>query len=108
MLETFDVRPARTLFLHSREAICEAVAIGLGISLMFSSERPRDSRLVSLRPDLQHNANLTSYIVCRAKHRRSATMRWVNEAAAILQGGSAQMRPGAGRGELTESIPVTS
>lgn len=86
LLAAHDVRPARTIELHSREAIREAVAIGLGVSLFFSAECPPDARVVALRPDCQPDAALlTGYVVCRADQRRSAIMRAVLDAAARLE-----------------------
>jgi len=86
LLAAHDVRPARTIELHSREAIREAVAIGMGVSLFFSAECPPDARIAALRPDCQPDAALlTGYVVCRADQRRSAAMRAVLEAAARLE-----------------------
>lgn len=101
LLRAHDVRPARQLELHSREAIREAVALGLGVSLFFSSECPPDERLVALQPDCQPDpALLTGYVVCCVERRRSAFMRSVLEAAATLEplspitlGGTALPRP---------------
>ncbi len=86
LLGAHDIRPARQVELHSREAIREAVALGLGVSLFFSSECPPDARLVALRPDCQPDtALLTGYIVCCVERRRSAFMRSVLGAAATLE-----------------------
>ena len=87
LLRAHDVRPARQVELHSREAIREAVALGLGVSLFFSSECPPDARLVALAPDCQPDtALLTGYVVCCVERRRSAFMRSVLAAAATLEG----------------------
>ena len=86
LLRAHDVRPARTLQLHSREAIREAVALGMGVSLFFSAECPPDARMVALPPDCQPDpALLTGYVVCSADRRRSAFMRSVLHAAATLE-----------------------
>lgn len=86
LLRAHDVQPARQVELHSREAIREAVALGLGVSLFFSSECPPDARLVALAPDCQPDtALLTGYIVCCVERRRSAFMRSVLAAAATLE-----------------------
>jgi hypothetical protein len=62
------------------------VAIGVGISLFFSSECPPDSRLVALEPECQpDSALLTGYVVYRAERRRSAVMRLVLAAAVALE-----------------------
>ncbi|MBV8085278.1 MAG: LysR family transcriptional regulator [Chloroflexi bacterium] len=81
-----DVVPGRTIELHSREAIREAVAVGLGVSLFFSAECPPDARLAFLAPDPQpERAQLTGYLVCRIDRRRTAMMRAVLEAAETLK-----------------------
>ena len=86
LLRAHDIRPARQVELHSREAIREAVALGLGVSLFFSSECPPDARLVALNPDCQpDSALLTGYIVCCVERRRSVFMRKVLEAATCLE-----------------------
>lgn len=90
LLDCAGVRPRRVLCVHSREAIREAVAIGMGVSMMFSSECPPDPRLAYARPDQQpSNALLTGYLVCKTEYRRSATMRVVYEAARKLQADNA-------------------
>lgn len=71
-----EIRPRATIELHSRETIREGVALGLGISLFFSSECPPDPRL-AYRP-LKSSARgyeLRSYLVCQGERRRSALMR---------------------------------
>ena len=86
LLASVEVRPVRTFELHSREAIREAIALGLGVSLFFSTECPPDERLVFLRPDHQgERAQLTGYVVCRAEQRRTSVMRAVLRAAETLK-----------------------
>lgn len=86
LLSTHDIVPKRRLELHSRETIREAVAIGMGISLFFSSDCPPDTRIALRTPDCQPDPTLlTGYIVCRAERRRSALMRSVLKAAAGLE-----------------------
>lgn len=85
LLRAHDLHPPRTIELHSREAIREAVALGMGISLFFSADCPFDSRLVALEPEFQPDASLlTGYVVCCADQRRSLLMRRVLEAAETL------------------------
>lgn len=85
LLVARDVQPARTIVLHSREAIREAIAVGLGVSLFFSSECPPDERLAVLEPDGQPSPlQLTGYLVCSAARRRSRTIQALNEAASML------------------------
>ena len=86
LLRAHDLVPPRTIELHSREAIREAVALGLGISLFFSAECPFDSRMAVLEPEFQPDASLlTGYIVCGIEQRRSALMRRIYDAAAALE-----------------------
>ena len=86
LLSEHGLRPPRTIELHSREALREAVALGLGISLFFSAECPFDSRIMVLDLECQPDAALlTGYIVCCAEQRRSGLMRRVLEAAESLE-----------------------
>ena len=86
LLSTERLEPAHCLEVHSREAIREAVAIGMGISLFFSAECPPDPRIVYRTLDCQPDATLlTGYVVCSAERRRSAVMRAVLLAAATLE-----------------------
>ncbi len=86
LLRAHDLHPPRTIELHSREAIREAVALGMGISLFFSAECPFDSRMAVLEPEFQPDASLlTGYVVCCVEHRRSLLMRRVFQAAASLE-----------------------
>lgn len=86
LLAAVDVSPKQVLELHSREAIREAIALGMGVSLFFSMECPPDPRLVFLRPN--HEADrtqLTGYIMCRMERRRTSFMRSVLNAAQSLK-----------------------
>lgn len=86
LLAAASVTPKQVLELHSREAIREAIALELGVSLFFSTECPPDRRLAFLRPDQQgERAQLTGYIVCRIERRRTAIMRSVLKAAESLK-----------------------
>jgi DNA-binding transcriptional LysR family regulator len=86
LLASADVTPGRVIELHSREAIREGVALGMGVSLFFSAECPPDTRLAFLRPDPQPNrAQLTGYVVGRVERRRTAMMRAVLAAADTLK-----------------------
>lgn len=85
LLGEHGLQPPRTIELHSREAIREAVALGLGVSLFFSAECPFDSRVAVLELERQPDASLlTGYIVCCAEQRRSSLVRRVLEAAESL------------------------
>ena len=86
LLAAVDVTPARIIEVHSREAIREAIALGMGVSLFFSSECPPDRRLSFLPTDRQTDrAQLTGYVVCRVERRRTAIMRSVFRAAETLK-----------------------
>ena len=86
LLAAANVAPAYVIELHSREAIREAVALGMGVSLFFSSECPPDARLAFLRPAPQADrAQLIGYVVCRVERRRTAMMRAVFAAAETLK-----------------------
>ncbi len=86
LLRAHDLHPPRTIELHSREAIREAVALGMGISLFFSAECPFDSRMAVLEPEFQPDASLlTGYVVSCVEHRRSLLMRRVFQAAESLE-----------------------
>jgi len=86
MLAAADVSPERVIELHSREAIREAIALGMGVSLFFSAECPPDPRIVCLPPDRQPDrAQLTGYVVGRVERRRTAMMRMVLAAAETLK-----------------------
>lgn len=85
LLRAHDLHPPRTIELHSREAIREAVALGMGISLFFSADCPFDSRMSTLEPEFQPDASLlTGYVVCCVDQRRSLLMRRVFDAAEAL------------------------
>jgi len=70
------VTPAATLEFQGRETIREAIALGLGISIFFSSECPPDARL-DYRP-LDTGARhyeLRGFLLCQSERRRSMLMR---------------------------------
>ena len=86
LLAAANVTPERITELHSREAIREAIALGMGVSLFFSAECPPDPRVAFLRPDRQPDrAQLTGYLVCRIEQRRTAMMRSILAAADALK-----------------------
>jgi DNA-binding transcriptional LysR family regulator len=86
LLAAADVIPERVVELHGREAIREAIALGMGVSLFFSAECPPDPRIACLRPDRQPDrAQLTGYVVCRIERRRTPMMRAALAAAETLK-----------------------
>ncbi len=72
------VVPLATLEFHGRETIREAIALGLGISVFFTSECPPDRR-IDYRPlDTGDRAyELRGFLLCLNDRRRSALMRAV-------------------------------
>ena len=86
LLAAAEVTPERVVELHGREAIREAIALGMGVSLFFSAECPPDPRIACLRPDRQPDrAQLTGYVVCRVERRRTPLMRAALAAAETLK-----------------------
>ena len=83
-----EVAPLRVLELQSRETIREAIALGLGVSVFFSSECPPDPRL-AYRPlgTGGRRYNLSIYLVCQTHRRRSALMRAVQSVAVEIRTG---------------------
>ena len=79
-------RPGEHRVAATPETVRKLIALGLGVSLFFSTECPPDERLVFLRPDHQgERAQLTGYVVCRAEQRRTSVMRAVLRAAETLK-----------------------
>lgn len=74
-----------TLELQSRETIREAVALGLGVSVFFSSECPPDPR-IAYRPlsGQVRERPLRGYLVCQQDRRRSALIRALRAIAVEL------------------------
>ena len=86
LLAAAEVSPERVTELHGREAIREAIALGLGVSLFFSAECPPDPRIACLPPDRQPDrAQLTGYVVGRVERRRTGMMRAALAAAETLK-----------------------
>ncbi len=62
--------------LQSRETIREGIALGLGISVFYSTECPPDSRIIYRPVDTaERDYQLRSYLVCQSQRRRDALMR---------------------------------
>ncbi|MEN2790867.1 LysR substrate-binding domain-containing protein [Sphingomonas oligophenolica] len=81
-----DIEPCALIELQSRETIREGIALGLGISVFFTSECPPDTR-IAYRPldtgDRQYQ--LSNYLVYQKERRRSALMRALQSIAAELR-----------------------
>ena len=86
LLRLHDITPARQIILDSREAIREAVALGMGVSLLFSSECPPDARLLAMVPESQPDSSLlTGYLAFHTDRRRSSMIRRIIAAATDLK-----------------------
>lgn len=84
-LGSAGVEVRQTLELQSRETIREAVALGLGVSVFFSSECPPDHRIAYRRLSGQvREQALRGYLVCQQDRRRSAIVRALRAIAAEL------------------------
>ena len=86
MLLAVEVTPGETMELHTREAIREGVAAGLGLGFFLSLECPPDSRIRALpiEPDVSAS-HLTGYVVCLEERRRTHLLCNVIDAAAELR-----------------------
>ena len=86
LLGANDLQPARMIEVRSREAIREAVALGMGVSLFFSAECLFDPRLAVLEPEFQPDAALlTGYVVFCVEQRKSPLVRKALKAAEMLE-----------------------
>ena len=90
-----EVVPAAVLEIQGRETIREAVALGLGVSLVLASECPPDCR-VSYRPidAMGRDYSLRSFLLCRIERRRGTLMRALGEVAARIRADGGDPRPG--------------
>ncbi|MBO9724898.1 MAG: LysR family transcriptional regulator [Novosphingobium sp.] len=82
LLTEEGLTPGRTMELHTREMIREAVAQGLGMSLMFAKECPPDSRIRVL--PLETNSSVIAvkgYLAVRSERRRMPLIRQSMETA---------------------------
>jgi DNA-binding transcriptional LysR family regulator len=76
LLQAADVKPHRTIEFHSREAIREAIALHIGVSLFYSAECPPDPRLCyrPLKAAAEAHA-FVGYLICAAEQRRAPNLR---------------------------------
>ena len=81
-----EVKPRAMLELHGRETIREAIALGIGLSIFFSSECPPDPRIdyrpLDMGPRTYH---LRSFLLCQTERRRSALMRALQAVASAIR-----------------------
>jgi LysR family transcriptional regulator, low CO2-responsive transcriptional regulator len=77
-LEVAGVEPGETIEFNTREAIREAIALGLGVSFFYSAECPPDSRIVYRRVTCAAPTPcFTGYVLCLSERRRTPVMRAV-------------------------------
>jgi aminoethylphosphonate catabolism LysR family transcriptional regulator len=82
-----DIEPMTVIELQSRETIREAIALGLGLSLFFSSECPPDSRIAYRALDTGgRDYPLVNYLVCQSERRRLALMQALQAIAVEIRG----------------------
>lgn len=85
LFEHGDISPRRVIEFHTREAIREAIALGLGVSLFYSAESPPDPRIVTCAIMVDHAMpTFTGHLICQAEQRRAAPMRALFQAAEEL------------------------
>ena len=76
LLADAEITPGRTMELHTREMIREAVAQGLGMSLMFEKECPPDSRIRVLPLDTGSSLiEVNGYLAVHTERRRMPLIR---------------------------------
>lgn len=76
LLAEAGVAPGQTMELHTREMIREAVAQGLGMSLMFEKECPPDSRIRVLPLDTMSSLiEVKGYLAVRTERKRMPLIR---------------------------------
>jgi LysR family transcriptional regulator, low CO2-responsive transcriptional regulator len=68
------IRPQSSIEMDSREAVCEAVAAGLGVALISEAEVPKDRRLgiVALA---DARLTMTEHVVCLAERKNQPAIR---------------------------------
>ncbi len=84
-LEATNTIPRRVIEFHTREAIREAIALGLGVSLFYSAECPPDPR-IAYRP-IESSTPIPTfmgYLICLSDQRRTPGLRALCDAAGEL------------------------
>jgi LysR family transcriptional regulator, low CO2-responsive transcriptional regulator len=81
LLADQDITPLDVQDMHTREAIREGIALGLGISFFFSSECPPDTRITYLPVLAQRQIpTIMAYLIChkdqknQTVHRKAASL----------------------------------
>lgn len=85
-LQAAELAPADTLEIESREAVLEAVAVGLGLGFVSAAEFAGDPRLILL-PLAGVTLEMDEYVVCLRERRRLAVVRAFLEVARDMAGG---------------------
>jgi DNA-binding transcriptional LysR family regulator len=76
LFDRHQLTPRETIQVATREAIREAAAHGLGVSLIFDSETGEDRRLVKRSlSTVGPAAGCTEYVVCQEARRRRPILR---------------------------------
>ncbi|WP_164523254.1 LysR family transcriptional regulator [Sphingomonas koreensis] len=76
LLADAEIAPGRTMELHTREMIREAVAQGIGMSLMFEKECPPDSRIRVMPLDTRSSLiEIKGYLAVRTERKRMPLIR---------------------------------
>jgi DNA-binding transcriptional LysR family regulator len=85
-LSDAGIEPLTTLEFQGRETIREAIALGLGISVFFSSECPPDRRIEYRPLDTgERRYQLRGFLLCQSERRRSALMRALKAIVLVLR-----------------------
>jgi aminoethylphosphonate catabolism LysR family transcriptional regulator len=80
------VAPQAILELAGRETIREAIALGMGMSVFFSSECPPDPRIDYRRLDTgPRQYQLSSFMLCQSERRRNRMMRALREVVTAMR-----------------------
>ncbi|MGH6613607.1 LysR substrate-binding domain-containing protein [Sphingomonas sp.] len=94
-----EIEPVATIEMHTREAIREAVALGVGVGFFFSCEAPPDPRIVYLPVEgSEVGFRLSGYVVCLTDRRRTALVREVMAIVETLRSLSPVALPGVDKG----------
>lgn len=87
LLADAGIAPGRTMEFHTREMIREAVAHGLGISLMFAKECPPDERIRVLPLETSSSLiDVKGYLAVRTERKRMPLIRQSLDIARALSG----------------------
>jgi aminoethylphosphonate catabolism LysR family transcriptional regulator len=97
LIATAEFEPTTVIEMHTREAIREAIALGVGLGFFFSCEAPPDPRIVYRSVEGNTGGfGLSGYLVCLADRRRTSLIRAVMDIAGPLRALSPIPLPGLG------------